>query len=675
MSSGWSVYAGEMGEHIARIVYVPDGGSIEPTFAVQNRKFSDMAINQSGVVRVCGGRVAIEVKVDGEKPSTNNLGLHWEVRGQARSWKPGELDHENLGAPFLALDNLWRDYVPTGVRPADPMLGYDEHIWNTATLTWAVEKSVKRETGKYPEIPVRDAEVRRLLHGQEPELLEEWPACVLEGYEVVKHSPPGLMTRSGLTIFRDDTYLWDAGEQWIRRDIGEKPIVLYLVHHDCDWKLAAGELVRLMGPVPRIDDSFLGIWYSNYTELGQKDLERIVGEFEKHELPLDIVSVDMDWHGKDWYGYEWSGGTFPDPPGFRKWLKGAGLKAAFNIHPLYVRSTDSRFEEFLEESGHGGEFLGDEGDWHPFQARHLQVDIYDKRQSRAYFDILHRDIERDGCDFWWIDGGVKLPNDRDEQSWANHVYREHQIRRGDKLPVVFSRAGGLGSHRDVVHFTGDTCSQWEILEFEVETIVRSAGALMPYVSHDIGGFYHDPRDFDDNRPPDDLFVRWVQFGCLSPIMRLHSLKGVREPWLFSDEVLEISRRFFNLRMRLLPVTTRLVEEAHATGLPICRPMWFVSDLDDAYKCLGQYMIGDDLLIAPVFRQDGIAEYWLPVGKWHDAFSERTLEGPCWVKEQVELAHIPMWLKDGAVMELAEPRLRVSQSLAGPRISVSGSNWA
>ncbi|MCP4246694.1 MAG: hypothetical protein GY778_06565, partial [bacterium] len=409
--------------------------------------------------------------------------------------------------------------------------------------------------------------------------------------------------------------------------------------------------------------------------LGQNDFQRLVADFKRHDLPLDLISVDMDWHGKQWYGFCWNEELFPDPSGFAEWLADQNLRAAFNVHPLYVPADDPRVDQFVQQSGHSGRVLGERGDWHPYQAGCLEVDIGDHRQAQAYLDLLHRPVEDRGCDFWWIDGSVKQPDGRDECSWLNHVYRNHLARRDGHPPIVLARAGGLGSHRDAVLFTGDACSQWEVLAFEVETVIRAAGALSAYVSHDIGGFYHDPDDRDENKPPDDLYLRWVQFGCLSPIMRLHSFDGVREPWRFEASTLEAVRRFMKLRIRLLPYLCGLVAEAHQTGVVPARPMWFEFDHPDAYDCLGQYMLGEALLVAPIVREDSTARYWLPAGRWHDAFSSRSETGPSWIEERVAHTVTPLWLRDGAVLDLAEAADRSDRAWSGRRENVSGAGWA
>jgi alpha-glucosidase (family GH31 glycosyl hydrolase) len=243
------------------------------------------------------------------------------------------------------------------------------------------------------------------------------------------------------------------------------------------------------------------------------------------------------------------------------------------------------------------------------------------------------------------------------------------------MPIVLARAGGLGAHRDAIVFTGDACSQWEVLAFEVETTVRAAGALLAYVSHDIGGFYHDPVDRPENKPPDDLYLRWVQFGCLSPIMRLHSFNGVREPWRFTREVLDTARRFMTLRMRLYPYLARLLDEAHATGVGPVRPMWFEFDEEDAFDCLGQYMLGDALLVAPVVHEDGTVRTWLPPGRWHHAFCDRSERGSRWIEEQVATDDMPLWLRDQYELKLAAPCTRVSAARQAPTQVVTGPRWA
>lgn len=674
-SSKWHTTIETCNDYVARVVSAPKPGGIGPTFAVQSPRFQPVTLSTGGEAVVCNGRVQVRLSDDGRPLHRDSLTLSWACGGRQRAWRPGDVDRQNLGAAFLALDNLWRDYIPHGVYDYDPMVGFDRYFWDISVLTLEFEFAHQRLTGKFFEVETRNEEVRRLLRGERSTVFDEWPASALAALERVRKSPPGFFTRSGLTIFRDDTWPWNPRTQWIEPRPDPQPIVLYLIHHDCDWKLLCRELVGLLGPIPRIADRFMGVWYSNYAPLGQKHLAEIADDFDRHDLPLDIMSVDMDWHGKDWYGYQWARDFFPDPAAFAAWLDKRDLKGTFNVHPLYLPANDPRIEEYRRASGSRNPVHGADGDWHPFQANAVRVDIHDEKQAKPYFKIFHEPIERSGCHFWWIDGSVRHADGWDECSWLNHAYRAHLAEQPDCLPIVLARAGGLGAHRDAIVFTGDACSQWEVLAFEVQTTVRAAGALMAYISHDIGGFYHDAADRSENKPPDDLYIRWVQFGCLSPIMRLHSFNGIREPWRFDASTLEIARRFMQLRMRLLPYTTRLIDEAHRTGVPPARPMWMEVADEDAYVCLGQYMWGSDLLVAPVVREDGSVRYWLPPGDWHDAFSQRTISGPRWLNELVRLESAVLWLRGDAELDVAEPRRRVADALAGPRRRVRGSGWA
>ncbi|MCP4248648.1 MAG: hypothetical protein GY778_16505, partial [bacterium] len=257
---------------MARVLFVPEGTDVGPTFAVRQPAFETVPVPAGGDVALCGGKVRLRVRPDGRPPHRDNLELHWTSGGVDRSWRPGDLDHENLGAPFLALDNLWRDYIPRWVRPADPMVGFDRHIWNTAAFTLAVEAAMTEAAGKAPTTEQRNAEVRRVLEGSAPGPeatgLNEWPEAVRTAREVVRHSPPGLLSRSGLTIFRDDTAPWNPQTGWIGPRPDPQPFVFYLIYHDCDWKLAARESASLLGPIPYVPAYLLGVWYSNYSALG-----------------------------------------------------------------------------------------------------------------------------------------------------------------------------------------------------------------------------------------------------------------------------------------------------------------------------------------------------------------------------------------------------------------------
>jgi alpha-D-xyloside xylohydrolase len=185
-----------------------------------------------------------------------------------------------------------------------------------------------------------------------------------------------------------------------------------------------------------------------------------------------------------------------------------------------------------------------------------------------------------------------------------------------------------------------------VLGVEIEQTVRGACALLGHWSHDIGGFWL-PGD-KANKPPDDLFLRWVQFGALSPVFRLHSDHGVREPWLFESGTLRLCREAMRFRMKLIPQ----MEAAEQDGLPLWRPMCFAWPREeDAYAHWRQAMLGDDLLFAPVWREDGQVEVWFPPGTWRHLQFNRVVTGPlteCW---KAAMEEIPLFLREPSKLGL------------------------
>jgi hypothetical protein len=150
-SMNWQVTvesaAGQSAATTARIVYTPPGVAHGPTFAVQDMAFHPVPMPADGALKVCDGQVELQITPDGRPPHADNLRVRWRREGAARTWQPGDLDHENLGAGFIALDNLWRDCIPQGVVPMDPLVGFDQYFWNTSALTLELEFAHQAKTG------------------------------------------------------------------------------------------------------------------------------------------------------------------------------------------------------------------------------------------------------------------------------------------------------------------------------------------------------------------------------------------------------------------------------------------------------------------------------------------------------------------------------------------------
>ena len=172
---------------------------------------------------------------------------------------------------------------------------------------------------------------------------------------------------------------------------------------------------------------------------------------------------------------------------------------------------------------------------------------------------------------------------------------------------------------------------------------------IPFSSHDIGGFW-SPAGPAALTPP--LYIRWAQFGLLSSHARFHGV-GPREPWAHGEQAVAIVREFARLRYRLLPYLWALAGEASESGVPVVRPMCL--EFPDDPQTVGldrQYMLGPNLLVAPVFNEEGRCRVYLPAGRWHDFWTNESSLGPAHLDLEVPLDRIPLFVREDSILPLA-----------------------
>ena len=169
-------------------------------------------------------------------------------------------------------------------------------------------------------------------------------------------------------------------------------------------------------------------------------------------------------------------------------------------------------------------------------------------------------------------------------------------------------------------------------------------------SHDIGGF--------EGKPPTEVYKRWLAFGLLSSHSRLHGSSSYRVPWLFDDEAVEVCRHFTRLKCRLMPYLFQCAVEACATGLPLMRAMLLEFPDDPACETLDrQYLLGESILVAPIFRADNTVDVYLPEGTWTNFFTGETKSGGRWYKETHDFLSLPLYVREGTVLVLSADHSR------------------
>lgn len=460
--------------------------------------------------------------------------------------------------------------------------------------------------------------------------------------------PEGLLSRDGWSLFDDSiSVVWDLEQTWVEGRPDEHVQDWYFFGYGHDYKTLLKEYVRFGGDIPLVPRYVFGTWWSRFWAYHADDLMQLVKDFQSHEIPLDVLVVDMDWHTPDgWTGYSWNRQLFPDPEAFLAWAHSQNLYVTLNLHPAEgIQKHEDAYPEFARLMGRDA--TTGEG---------INFDATDPKFIQNYFELLHHPMEEQGVDFWWIDwqqGTDTTIKNLDPLPWLNHLHFKDATRRNTR-PLLYSRWGGLGNHRYPIGFSGDAYTTWESLAFQPYFTATAANVGYGWWSHDIGGHFGaaDP----------ELYARWVQFGAVSPCLRLHSTKdplAERRPWAFPEPVYEAAKAAIQLRYKLFPYIYSMARHLSQDGLSLCYPMYYeYPDSEDAYLARGQYFFGDQLIVAPLVSptnpNTGLAtiDVWIPEGTWYEYTTLETFVGPRWVQVSGDLNRIPMFARAGAILPRA-----------------------
>jgi alpha-D-xyloside xylohydrolase len=263
-----------------------------------------------------------------------------------------------------------------------------------------------------------------------------------------------------------------------------------------------------------------------------------------------------------------------------------------------------------------------------------------------------------GIDTFKTDFGERIPldvvwhNGADPSRMHNYytflynqaVFSLLEETRGKGEALVFARSATTGSQRFPLHWGGDCAASYESMAETLRGGLSLALSGFAFWSHDISGF--------ENTATPDLFKRWVAFGLLSSHSRLHGSASYRVPWNFDNEACDVLRFFVNLKCTLMPYIYRCAVEASREGLPLLRPMILEFPSDPACACLDrQYLLGDSLLAAPVFSEDGEVNYYLPSGTWTNIISGKTVQGGAWIHENHGYQSLPLMARPNAIIAI------------------------
>ena len=401
-----------------------------------------------------------------------------------------------------------------------------------------------------------------------------------------------------------------------------------------------------------------GLWLSTSftTSYDEETVSSFIDEMERRDIPLDVFHFDCFWMKEfEWCSFEWDKRMFPDPKGFISRLKEKGLRVCVWINS-YVGQRASVFRELADK----GYFIKNK-DGSVFQCDMWQPGMaiidFTNPAAREWFASKIKELAELGVDAIKTDFGERIPTDviyydgSDPYKMHNYysylynktVFDALQEVKGIGNACLFARSATVGGQQFPVHWGGDCFSNyesmWETLRGGLSLCMSGFG----FFSHDISGF--------EATGTPDLYKRWTAFGLMSTHSRYHGNSSYRVPWNFDEESCDVARHFVKLKGRLMPYLFANAVKTHKTGIPMMRAM--VVDYSDDRAALTvdtQYMLGDNLLVAPVFCEDGQCDFYLPNGGiWTDIQTGETLSGGKWYTKKYDYFGMPLYAKPNSII--------------------------
>jgi alpha-glucosidase (family GH31 glycosyl hydrolase) len=421
-----------------------------------------------------------------------------------------------------------------------------------------------------------------------------------------------------------------------------------------------------------------GHWKSRDIHEHQRDVEDDLEGYLANEIPLDAIVLDSPW-ATQYNTWEFNPHQFPDAPGMLARLRSHGVRTVVWVTPwVNLESSEGQRPPDEEsarlyrspasnyaEGAQAGHFVrGADGEPHvarwwmgtgsPIDFTSPAAEEWWREQAKRVLAMGVQGIKADDGEGFYFPDDVRFADGSSgaQAAWGQGLrYRRSMQRALDEVHrgegALFGRPGWTGQQGVGFTWGGDQASDFWSLRALVGATLSAAASGFSNWSHDIGGYLGEQLM---RRCPKELLVRWVQFGCFTPLMHAHG-RFEQEAWTYDAQTLSLYREYVLLHERLVPYVRAAAATAARCGLPIIRPLPLLDPADArGWAVADAYGYGPALWVAPVLEAGARErEVDLPRGDWIDFWTGAEVAGGGEVVAAAPLGRIPAWVRRGALI--------------------------
>lgn len=454
----------------------------------------------------------------------------------------------------------------------------------------------------------------------------------------------GLFSLDGFTTFDDSrTPILDAHGNVLSPNY--KNIDTYLFIYNNDFGIGLRDYFNLTSLPPLIPRYALGVWWNKNEVYGEKDIQNLVYNFKKYDLPMSVLLLNECNRTKNNYSpisFSFDKTKLPNPRGLSEFLHKNKIYLGSNIKTEGLISVEE--ESYLEFQKYYNKDLN----------KNIPLNVYDPKLVDSYLKGIINPFLDKGVDFLWMDDNNK-ENTLRSFTMNYFLYKNFNLNKA-KRNFIISRNFGICPHKYSALYSGETLISWKTLKLLPFFNSTAANIGVSWWSHDIGGYKGGTEDAE-------LFMRYVQLGVYSPILRLSSDTGKyykREPWKWDAKTYKIVHDYLKIRHRLIPYIYSEAKKYSSFGSPLIQPLYYkYPETYDEPLYKNEFYYGSELFVCPITTPKDeimnrvVHRIFLPNGVWYDFKTGKKFTGGNRYVTFYKDEDYPVYAKTGAIIPLAK----------------------